>query len=54
MASSCTRDGATTVKCHRSFQLKSRFIDPIAYKELRGSLASLGQIAKQPVILGGK
>jgi hypothetical protein len=54
MASACTRDGATTVKCHRSFQLKSRFIDPIAYKELRGSLASLGQIAKQPVILGGK
>jgi transglutaminase-like putative cysteine protease len=54
MASSCTRDGATTVKCHRSFQLKSRFIDPNAYKELRGSLASLGQIAKQPVILGGK
>ena len=54
MASTCTRDGATTVKCHRSFQLKSRFIDPIAYKELRGSLASLGQIAKQPVILGGK
>lgn len=54
MASSCTREGATTVKCHRSFQLKSRFIDPVAYKELRGSLASLGQIAKQPVILGGK
>ena len=54
MASSCTRESATTVKCHRSFQLKSRFIDPIAYRELRGSLASLGQIAKQPVILGGK
>jgi transglutaminase-like putative cysteine protease len=54
MASSCSKDGATTVKCHRSFQLKSRFIDPNAYKQLRGSLASLGQIAKQPVILGAK
>jgi hypothetical protein len=54
MASACTKESATTVKCHRSFQLKSRFIDPNAYKELRSSLASLGQIARQPVILGGK
>ena len=54
MDSSCTKESATTVKCHRGFQLKSRFIDPVAYRELRGSLASLGQIARQPVILGGK
>ncbi len=49
----CTRKDATTLTCHRSFQLKSRFIDPASHKELRGSLASLGQIARQPVILAG-
>ena len=54
MASACTKVDATTVKCHRGFQLKSRFIDTNQYKQLRGSLASLGQIARQPVILGGK
>ena len=27
MTSSCTKKDATTIKCHRSFQLKSRFID---------------------------
>ena len=53
MASSCTKVDATHVSCHRSFQLKSRFIDPNQYKELRTSLASLGQIARQPVILAG-
>jgi transglutaminase-like putative cysteine protease len=52
----CTKSGDSTISCHRSFQLKSRFIDTAQYKELRGALASLGQIAKQPVILaqGGK
>lgn len=54
MDSSCTKESATVVKCHRGFQLKSRFIDPVAYRELRGSLSSLGNIARQPVILGGK
>jgi hypothetical protein len=54
MDSSCTKQSETTIKCHRGFQLRSRFIDPVAYRELRGSLASLGQIAHQPVILGGK
>ena len=54
MASACTKTDPTTVKCHRGFQLKSRFIDTSQYKELRSSLASLGQIARQPVILGGK
>ena len=50
----CTKKDATTVTCHRSFQLKSRFIDTTQYKELRGALAAMGQIARQPVILGGK
>jgi transglutaminase-like putative cysteine protease len=49
----CSRKDATTLACHRSFQLKSRFIDPAAYKQLRGTLASLGQVARQPVILAG-
>ena len=49
----CTKQDATTVTCHRSFQLKSRFIDTTQYKELRGALASMGQIARQPVILAG-
>jgi hypothetical protein len=49
----CTSKDATTVVCHRSFQLKSRFIDTNQYKELRGAIAAMGQIARQPVILGG-
>ncbi len=49
----CSKKDATTVTCHRSFQLKSRFIDTTQYKELRGALASMGQIARQPVILAG-
>ena len=49
----CTSKDATTVVCHRSFALKSRFIDTTAYKELRAALASIGQIARQPVILQG-
>jgi hypothetical protein len=55
VVASCEQKTATTVACHRSFQLKSRFIDTEQYKSLRGALASLGQIARQPVILeGGK
>jgi hypothetical protein len=53
IAASCTKKDATTLECHRSFQLKSRHIDTTQYKELRGSLASLAQIARQPVILAG-
>jgi hypothetical protein len=49
----CTKQSGTTLTCHRSFQLKSRFIDPEQYKVLRGALATLGQIARQPVILAG-
>ena len=53
VAATCTSQDATTVVCHRSFQLKSRFIDTDQYKELRGAIAAMGQIARQPVILGG-
>ncbi|MFT3697669.1 MAG: DUF3857 domain-containing protein [Kofleriaceae bacterium] len=55
LAASCVKADATTVKCHRSFQLKSRFIDPNEYKQLRSALGSMDQVARQPVILeGGK
>src|SRR5262249_10260959 len=52
----CAQKDATTLTCHRSFGLKSRFTDPEQYKQLRGTLAAMGQIARQPVILaaGGK
>ncbi len=53
MTASCTKKDATTIACQRSFQLKSRRLDPNQYKALRGSLASLTQIARQPVILAG-
>ena len=53
VTSSCTQKDPTTVTCHRAFELKSRFIDPQQYTRLRGALASLGQVARQPVILGG-
>ncbi len=53
LAATCTSKDATTVVCHRSFALKSRFIDTSAYKQLRGALAAMGQIARQPVILSG-
>jgi hypothetical protein len=53
LTASCTKKDATTISCARSFQLKSRHIDPTQYKALRGALASLTQIARQPVILAG-
>jgi len=56
VTAACTKTNATTLSCKRSFQLKSRFIDPGSYKSLRQLLGSLVQIARQPVILaaGGK
>jgi hypothetical protein len=56
LSASCAKKDATTITCQRSFQLKSRHIDPVQYKSLRTSVASLAQIARQPVILaaGGK
>jgi hypothetical protein len=53
VAAECKQNSSTQVTCHRSFQLKSRFIDPEQYKALRAALAALGQIAHQPVILAG-
>ncbi|HWO11192.1 MAG TPA: DUF3857 and transglutaminase domain-containing protein, partial [Polyangiaceae bacterium] len=49
----CTQVSATTFVCKRSFQLKSRFINPSQYLELRKAFATLDQIARQPVILTG-
>lgn len=54
VASTCTKQDATTIACKRTFQLKSRHIDPSQYKTLRTTLASLALIGHQPVILGGK
>ena len=53
LESSCAQKDATTVACHRSFALKSRFVDPARYGDLRAALASLGRIAHQPIVLGG-
>lgn len=53
LTASCTKKDATTITCERSFQLKSRFINPAQYKSLRTAVASLAQIARQPVILAG-
>ncbi len=53
LVATCTQADAMTVRCHRSFQLKSRFVDTTQYKELRRSIGSMGQVARQPVILAG-
>lgn len=47
----CKRDGNRTLSCHRSFQLKSRFIRPHDYAGLRAAVAKMGRVAHQPVIL---
>ena len=51
--STCKESGKDKLSCHRSFKLRSRFIEPAQYGKLQELLASLGRIAKQPVILGG-
>jgi transglutaminase-like putative cysteine protease len=53
IVSKCTQTNATTLSCHRTFALKSRFIDPPRYGELMGSLATFSRIARQPVVLAG-
>lgn len=53
LASSCKRASATRLDCHRSFALKSRFIQPSQYTQLRATVASLGRVARQPVVLSG-
>lgn len=53
LASSCKRVSATRMDCHRSFALKSRFIQPAQYTKLKTTMASLGRVARQPVVLSG-
>jgi transglutaminase-like putative cysteine protease len=53
LVSACTQGANGALACHRSFALKSRFIDPARYGELRDALASLGRIARQPIVLAG-
>jgi len=53
VTASCTKQDATTISCKRTFQLKSRHVDPTEYKALRSSLASMALIGHQPVILAG-
>jgi transglutaminase-like putative cysteine protease len=53
LVSRCAQKDATTVACHRSFALKSRFVDPKAYTQLRDAIAALGRVAHQPIVLGG-
>ena len=53
-SAACTKQDATTIACKRTFQLKSRHIDPQQYKTLRTTMASLALVGHQPVILGGK
>src|SRR4029078_9513445 len=43
VSSGAEKDG--TLSCHRSFALKSRFVDPARYVELRDAIAALGRIA---------
>jgi hypothetical protein len=54
MEAACTQKDPTTLVCHRSFALRSRFIEPAQYAQLRSVVATLGRVARQPVILGGK
>jgi transglutaminase-like putative cysteine protease len=53
VTSSCKRTNATELDCHRSFALKSRFIQPAQYTKLRAAVASLARVARQPVVLSG-
>jgi hypothetical protein len=53
LASSCKRTSATRMDCHRSFALKSRFIQPGQYTKLKATVATLGRVARQPVVLSG-
>lgn len=56
LSAQCTKKDATTITCERTFQLKSRHIDPNQYKSARTAVAALEQVARQPVVLaaGGK
>jgi hypothetical protein len=49
--SHCGRSAGGTISCHRSFQIKTRFIDPAKYAELRQVLSDVAILSRQPVIL---
>ena len=53
LQSSCKRTSATQLDCHRSFSLKSRFIQPAQYTKLRTTVASLARVGRQPVVISG-
>lgn len=53
LASSCKRTSTTQLDCHRSFALKSRFIQPAQYTKLRSTVASMARVGRQPVVLQG-
>ncbi|HEU0031734.1 MAG TPA: DUF3857 domain-containing protein [Kofleriaceae bacterium] len=53
MEAECKQQNATTLVCHRSFALRSRFIEPTQYTQLRSVVSTLGRVARQPVILAG-
>ncbi|MBA3501670.1 MAG: DUF3857 domain-containing protein, partial [Deltaproteobacteria bacterium] len=53
LASSCKRTSPTQLDCHRSFSLKSRFIQPAQYTKLRATVASLARVGRQPVVIAG-
>jgi hypothetical protein len=49
--SRCTSPNSGTIRCQRAFQIKSRFIAPKQYAELKDVLADVAVISRQPVIL---
>lgn len=53
LSSTCKRTSATQLDCHRSFALKSRFIQPAQYTKLREAIAQLARVARQPVVIAG-
>jgi hypothetical protein len=53
LSSSCKRTSATQLDCHRSFALKSRFIQPTHYAKLRDAVAAMARVARQPVVIAG-
>ena len=53
VTASCAKTSATAIACHRSFQLRSRFVEPAQYVKLRDLVTTLGRVARQPIVLGG-
>ena len=49
--SQCTSPSSNSIRCQRSFQIKSRFIAPRQYAALKDVLADVAIISRQPVVL---